>query len=478
MWADFTEPPGHPLHATLPTPGRPHHGERIALVAAATGTPLMPWQQYAAQVATEMLPDGSFAYPIVVVSVPRQSGKTVLIRSVNVERCISYPGAECFYTAQSGKDAAARWKDAVKALYASPLADEITVYRSAGSQRVEFPNLSVFQCFAPLEKSLHGYTPDMVTLDEAMAHDAERGAELMAAIGPAQQTVRHRQLWIVSTMGTSESVFLHGWIDRARRGEPGICLIEYGVPDGLDVYDPAVWLEYHPGFVQGHPFIRPDGSPQVTVAVLQSEAAYQERADFERMYCNRRTSHKKMLIPADLWEPLAGHQDRPDTTELVLAFDVAYDKSASTIVAVWRDLTGRLQTRIVMAGQGTSWLRGALTELRASWSPIAVAADDGGHAREICDGLDWVTTTSAREFATATGQLLTAVKDGQLCHDGTEIFKGSATSVVTRPMGDGVAISRRHSTGDSSPMVALAVGAWVYDHAPAPTGRPFIQFAS
>jgi hypothetical protein len=88
------------------------------------------------------------------------------------------------------------------------------------SERLEFPNGSVLQVFAPTADSLHGYTPATVALDEAFAHDEKLGDELMGAIEPAQQTLPHRQLWVVSTRGDVDSVFLDGWLEKGRAGPP------------------------------------------------------------------------------------------------------------------------------------------------------------------------------------------------------------------------------------------------------------------
>jgi phage terminase large subunit-like protein len=196
----------------------------------ALGRPLMPWQQYVANVSTERVPDPAacgacagvwtqeahvcpYAYQVIVVSVPRQSGKTVLIMVMLMVRCIMYANHQALYTAQTGKDARARWQDLVKLVTASPLRGQVRVKRSQGSERLEFPNGSILGVFAPTMDSLHGYTPPTVVLDEAFVHSPDEGADLLAAIEPAQQTLADRQLWLVSTRGTALSSWFHAWID-------------------------------------------------------------------------------------------------------------------------------------------------------------------------------------------------------------------------------------------------------------------------
>ena len=80
-----------PRFATRPNPDRPSFGRHVATVAAALGTPLLPWQRLVADIAFEVDERGRYAYPLVVVSVPRQSGKTTLVLSNAVHRCLSRP---------------------------------------------------------------------------------------------------------------------------------------------------------------------------------------------------------------------------------------------------------------------------------------------------------------------------------------------------------------------------------------------------
>lgn len=474
------EPPGDPIYSTRLTPGLPNHGERVGIVARATGTPLMPWQQWAATVATQRKPDGSFLYPIVVVTVPRQSGKTTLIRSICVERCVSFPGCQVFYTAQKGKVARRRWDDSRKALLASPFRTQVRVRLSAGSEAITFPNDSAYQPFAPTMDALHSETPALVVLDEPWAFDAELGEALMQAITPAQATISYRQVWLVSTQGTAASTFFHDFVDRGLAGEAGICLIDYGIADDEDVYDPQVWVRRHPGFVDGAPFVRADGDPQITVEYLQHEADTITRASFERGYGNRRTKTKSLLIPDDVWRALAETEDRrlvapADTSQLTLAYSCT--ESAGTVVAVWRH-GGILQSKIVLYRDGTSWMADKLAQLSRSWRPKALAVWNDGPVAEVTDQLERlgvkVHKLTGAEYATSCGAVMRTIKDAELVHDGTDAFTSAAAGVAMRNAGDGFRWSMRDSRGDIAPMVALTAGAWSYDHAPVEYGKPFI----
>lgn len=496
--ADWWELPGAaPLHATRRDLERPSDGNRVALVASTLGTPLLPWQLYTAQVATERVPSPfclacaghpaahtcPYAYQVVVVTVPRQSGKTTLMRAVGVDRGLAMPDQGVFYSAQTGKDARERWHDLVNAVKASPLRHLATVRSAAGSERVVWANGSMFRCFAPVAKSLHGYTPPLVMLDEAFAHDEQLGNDLMGAIGPAQITIPHRQLWIVSTAGTAASVFLRRWVDQGRAGEPGVAIFEWAAgPDVVDIYDPAAWPRFHPAMVNV------DGRQLVTAEALSMEANRLPRSEFERAYGNRWTRTSSNIIAAEAWDALREDEQRPPhhlpPADVVYAWDVMPDRSQADLVALWRPGAGQpVQARIVKSAPGMDWVAPTVAELYGKgYRTFAYAPD--GPGREVADELRAWSMPNARlvavqgaEYADAWGQLLEAIARRTLRHDGSDVLAIHASNVATRPMVDRAAPSRRNSAGPVSGIIALMVGLYVLDHKPPPTPALDYRFA-
>jgi hypothetical protein len=461
----WTLPGAPPLNATRRNLEFRTEGTRAGIIAQALGTPFLPWQQYAADVAGELWPDGTYRYKVVVVTVPRQSGKTTLMRAVGCDRCLHREALGCFYTAQTGKDARERWADLATQITKSPLAPLVHLRRAAGNERVVFANGSMFRVFAPVANSLHGYTPPLVMLDEVFAHDEQTGDDLMGAIGPAQITIPHRQLWIVSTKGTASSVFLNRWIAAGRAGAEGVALLEWAAPDGADIYDPAIWPTYHPGMVQL------PGRPQlVTAAAMQAEADRLPRAEFYRAYGNVETRTASHLISAEAWDRLGPRPGEPDLTtrrgtDEVGAYIVMPGGVSAAVVVAWRNKS-HICVRVAKSGEGVGWVAPAVLELRTqgvkSW-----AAPAAGPASEVTDELGspgWVRRLNGAEYAAAWGGLMRHLAEDSLRHDGSEPLAIGAANVATRPMGDSSAPSLRNSAGDVSALVALMVAAWGVDH--------------
>lgn len=429
-------------------------------MAKTLGTPLLPWQQYVADVASERRPDGSYEYQVIVVTVPRQTGKTTLIRAMATHSALVL-GRDVFYTAQTGKDARARWMDLVKILRVTKaFAGRFKVALRGGSEHVDFGG-AVFQVFAPGPESLHGYTPPKVIIDEAFAQSQAAGELLMGAIGPAQLTIRDKQVWLVSTMGTADSTFFHDWIDRARDGVPRVALFDWGAGEDDDPYTAEGIAGFHPGvgFELNGKVLEPED--------VLGEVEKNTRAEYERAYANRRTITASSVIPVDKWRELAiaGLPAPVDVADLVLSYDVQADRESSTILATWRH-GDRIVGKVVRHEPGTAWLADAVTDLRKRWRPLAVAAVNNGPVLDVTAQLqargEDVQLLNERDYAAASGAFLSLFRDGVLGHDDDRlVMEPSVTGLVPRgAVADGFAFSRRHSVGDSSAGVAFVAGAW------------------
>ena len=453
-----------PTYATAPTPGAPHDLHKIAMTAKALGTPLMEWQETVARVASErrISDPRRFRYPIIVLTVPRQSGKTTLMRAVLTQRALMNPGRIAFYTAQTGKDAAARWNDLVKQIENGPFSGHVKKRMAAGSQSLTFPGGSTISPFAPTPKSLHGYTPHDVMLDEIFAWDAAQGEDLMGAIKPAQITLADRQLWLVSTMGTKDSEFLHSWVEQGRQAinDPGsnVAYFEWSLADGLDPYDPLNW-----GF---HPAL----GNTITLEDLTEAAGSHSAGEWNRAYMNRRSATSEAFVDLAKYDETTIEQIPPAWSQVALSYEADPGRRWAAIMASWMH-DGRPQTRVVMAAPGVDWLAPEVARLYVESRPgLGIHADDAGATRSVTDRLRMmpnrrngsngvpVETTTPRDYATSCGDLKAMIDAGGLDHGEAPSLREALENVVTRPMGEAWAISRAKSTGPVCEAVAAAVG--------------------
>lgn len=462
---DPADLPRPPRFATRRNPALRTRGGKVGVLAAEMGKSLLPHQQYIADVGTELNPPGSeyrFRYQLVIVSLPRQAGKTTLMRPIFLDRALTTPGLQAFMTAQLGKDAAARWEDMITDLEMSPLFRSfMTVRRGKGDQRCTFPNASFIAPFAPELTSLHGYSPPLVLVDEGWAFSAEAGRDLMRAIRPAQITKKDRQLWIISAAGDTRSEWWNELVEAGRRAvdDPNArtAYFEWSMDETLDPYDPASW-EYHPG-LEG----------LITLADLAEEAKPENNthADFLRGFMNIPTKVRDTtVLDLDAWDGLAAEQTPPDPARVAYAYDVAIDRTAASVWGAWRDDAGMLHLHVREVAEGADWLPEYIANLYAE-TGATIGADDGGPARVVTDQLRRanipVEVVGGKDGSTAWGAIKAAVRDGTLRHDGSPALRAALEVAVERPVGDAIRLSRRHSLGPIDAAIAASTAGWLAD---------------
>jgi hypothetical protein len=432
---------------------------------------MMPWQQYVADVALEVDPDGRFAYQLVVVTVPRQSGKTTLFGSVLEHRAITLPRARCWFTAQSGRDAVDWFLNEHEPLLAR-LGGVYRFRRANGSEAVRWPaSGGMVRPFPPTPDSLHGKTSDLVVIDEPWAFDPVRGSQLDQAIVPTQATKPNAQVWKVSTAGDASSVWWLGTVEAGRAAvdqdrRSGVAYFEWACPPDLDPTEAVSWPVYHPAF-------------GITIGPESMQAALDMlgRDEFARAYGNQWVSTLARVIPVEAWRRAAEDPaELPPAGQVALAFDVAVDRSDAAVVAAWRDETGVAHVEVADQRPGVGWLADRVAELVERWRPVVVAYDNAGPAPDVADVLTRAGLTleglKARDYAAACAGLLEALcaPEPLVRYRPHPALDAAAGWAVRRALGDAWAWGRRQSSGSLAALTAATVAVWAVDHAPADLG--------
>jgi hypothetical protein len=436
------------------------------------GRPLMPWQAQVADTALEVDESGRFCYQLVVVTVPRQSGKTTLIGAVLEQRAATLLRARCWFTAQSGRDAVDWFLNEHEPLLASGFRGGYRLRRANGSEAVRWSgSTGLVRPFPPTPEALHGKTSDLVVIDEPWAFDVVRGGQLEQAIVPTQATKPNAQVWKVSTAGDASSVWWLGTVEAGRAAvkagrTSGVAYFEWACSPDLDACDPVSWPVYHPAYGRT---IGPE-SMQAALDMLG-------RDEFCRAYGNQWVSTLARVIPIDAWRRAAEDPvELPGPGGMVLAWDVAVDRSDAAIVACWRDGSGVAHVEVADQRPGTGWLAERLSDLVGRWRPVCVAYDEAGPAVDIADvlirgGLELVGL-KVKEYTAACAGLLEALcaPEPQVRYRPHPALDSAAGWAVRRALGDRWAWGRRQSSGSLAALTAMTVGVWATDHAPAVLG--------
>ncbi len=457
--------PAPPPRWATPLDGRPNFGAEVDKVARLLyGRPLMPWQRLVAEVATAHDGLGNLAYREVVLTVPRQNGKSHFLGALRVWRCLSAPRQLVASTAQTRNDARDRWEELAVAVEGSPLSKVAKASRVVGSERIAYRNGSADRVLAPTEKAGHGLSVDLVAYDEVWA---AKDGRLLQTYVPAMAARPNPQLWLVSTAGTIESRLLASRVEVGRdlADDPAapMAYFEWSAPDDADPDDPEVWAAAMPAYGN-------------TIGAEAVKAARHSLTpgEFRRAFLNQWTTTTEAVIPAEWWAATldpAGRIDGPVT----LGVDVAYDRQSAAVAAAGpHPDPARTHAEVIAHRPGVGWVVPYVLDRLHRHHVTEVVIDPAGPVGSILPELsghlgDRLTVVNGRGHAAACAQFFDACRDGSLSHLDQPALLDALAGATRRPLGDSWAWGRKGSTVDLSPLVAvtLAHGA-AHDRAVAP----------
>lgn len=362
-------------------------GEQAAEVAARLGQPLMPWQRYVMDVALEIDPATALLwYGEIVLTVPRQSGKTTTWLTVSTHRALAWPNPQnIVYTAQTRGKARQKWADEhIPILTKSVFADLMGKPRYANdSEHLPWHNGSRYGIEAGTETAGHGSTYDLGGIDEAFAPESERREQ---AIRPAMITRPEAQLWVMSSAGIAASTYLKEKVDAGRkRVESGrdtrVAYFDWSAPDDADPDDESVWWACMPAL--GH---------TVTIEAVRTVRESMSDAGFRRAYLNQwgtDVSRADQVINADAWLAAQDIDSRvaPDMPR-TLAIDVSPFREYSAIAVGGIRSDGLRHGQVVESEPGAEWVVPRVLEMREQrhiGGPILLCGAAASFATELAD---------------------------------------------------------------------------------------------
>lgn len=448
--------------------------------------PFMPWQRLVADVSGEYDPaTGLPAYREVVVTVPRQSGKTSVQLVKVCDRSLVW-GRACrsAYTAQTGLDARQKViNDWMPVLARSPLRAAVTrELRGAAETAIEFSTGSRLEVLASAEEAGHGRTIDLGLIDEAFADEDDRREQ---ALVPAMTTVPDAQLLVFSTMGTGRSTLLNRKVDAGRAlaeagVTAGIAYFEWSAPDDADPDDPAVWRACMPalGFTIGEAAVR-----HARLTMTDGE--------FRRAYLNQRREHDDRWLPPGAWAGCR-HPDGlvlpPDGSDVWLGFDGSYNNDATAIagctpaghvfrVGLWERPPGASDSWVVPRDRVDAAVHAAY----GRWRVRGMAMDRSRWASEAQAWAErWPGTVAdvpqnRSRMVPASAHFYSAVVQGRLTHDGDPDLARHLANAVTRETPDGAYVTK---DGRNSPLkIDLAIAAILAHEAAMTAPQPVAAVA-
>ncbi len=449
------------------------------------GQPFMPWQQMVADVGGEIDPDTRLpAYREIIVTVPRQSGKTTLFLSWQIHRCLSPRWAQpqrSVFTAQTGKDARDKWLDELFPLIRESRLSKFVhrIYEGMGNEAVRWRNGSLIRLLSTSASSGHSKTLHQAVLDEIW-HDMDGRRE--QGLRPAMITIPDAQLLVCSTMGTDASVVLNAKVATGRAAVAedtgsGVAYFEFSARRGWDPADDEVYYSFHPALCPAPPCRCGDGQWRhtITIDAILAERAALKPPEFARAYGNIADVPDEVReIPSAVWERVQDPAAAP-SGELRFGLDVAEDRGSGAIASVGGGVIELIEHR-----PGVGWTRERARTLAQRWEGVVVI-DGGGPAAYLADDLESdgvrVLRLSAGEVAAACGRMYDDLADARVTFSTRgelwPAMDAAVAGLATKPAGDRKVWSRAASSSDITPFMAATL-AW----RPSDGVAPFALFGS
>jgi phage terminase large subunit-like protein len=410
-----------------------------------------PWQEGIARYALAKDESGEYAADTVVLSIPRQVGKTYLVGALVFADSIINPGTTTVWTAHRFKVARETFKQ-LKAVAEMPSllphVDPDDIYTAAGNESITFRNGSRVLFAARERGAIRGFSKvRRLILDEAqiLTEDA------LSDLAPTMNQAVNPQMILMGTPpkptdpGESFTNLRRQALDG---GAEGLLYVELSAEPGCDYDDEANWREANPSY----PLRTPKKAILRLRKLLSDDDFGREALGIWGMQGGGR------VIGEDVWAGLSGRSKPSD--DVAFAVDVPPERDKA-VVAVASNVAGGVHVELIDQRSGTDWVAGRVGELVKKWGPRAVMLDPAGPAGSLIVPLGNAGVepqlVGGREMAQACGHLFDLVMSGQLIHLDDPVLNLAVDAGRRRRVGDAWAWHRRDTSADISPLVAVTL---------------------
>lgn len=406
------------------------------------------WQDGTGRLITAKRDDGLYAADTVVISIPRQVGKTYMVGAIVFALCIIFPGLTVVWTAHRFKTARETFQAMQRFARRKKVAPHIeSVRRGSGDETVVFRNGSRVMFGARENGFGLGFSEvGVLVLDEAQRLTSKAMDDLVPTTNAAENP-------LILLAGTPPRPTDDGEVFTLMRQEAlegdsaEVLYIELSADPDADLDDQEQWAKANPSF--------PDRTPER--ALLRMRKALTE-ASFRREALGiwDEFSVHQRVVTRQRWDGLIdpGPDDgvRPDA----VAVDASHARRFS-VAACWRGDEGA-HAEEVWAGSDEDEALRWLLDRTTRRMPIVI--DHYSPAASLVPQLRaagrTVKVTSAGDMAKACGLWLGEVDGGRLTHAGQPSVSEALNDAMKRAVGSagGWGWDRRGETAQIHPLVA------------------------
>lgn len=433
------------------------------LASAFFGDPLA-WQRHVLDAMLARDARDRYAYHALALSVPRQNGKSWLVRA----RCfygLVAVGEKVLYTCQHGDTADEMFRD-LAAAFEDEENEELhsllkAVRKTNGQQAIYLENGGYIRFTTRTNSLARGRSYDVIVYDEAQELTRAQQEASLPTISASKK--KNTQVVYLGTPPNPEcvgDVFPEMHAKAHGEAECPFGWMEWGVAECGDVLDRSRWYEANPSL-----------GALITETAIEGELTMtREGFARERLGWWAPDSTSQAAIPRDLWRKSAiksiGNLYRRKTA---LAVKFSPDGSTYALAGAKVNARGQAAFELVELGTtagGTRALAGALWQRRGKVSCVVVDGLNGAGA--LCDQLaelgvprGYVVRPNAGNVITAATGLVDGLRAGTVAHTTQAGLEASALNATVRPIGHGGGWGfGSDGAHPSEPVEACALALW------------------
>ena len=453
---------------------------RVVAQCAAMGVAFDEWQNGIGTIALGKRRDGKYAATVggVVLSIPRQVGKTFLVGMIIIALCILNPRTTVLWTAHRTKTATKTFQTMQGMVRKKKIRGHLAVGRNDGirtangEQEIRFRNGSVIMFGAREGGFGRGFDEvDVEVFDEAQILTEKALEDMVAATNQSRQESGA----LLFFMGTPPRPSDPGEEWLARRAEAletkpadqvvglsdHMVYVEFSADKDADPDDRAQWEKANPSF----PLRTPLESMLRMRKQLKNEDSFKREAlgIYDALDSGQ-------VIDEVSWGKVKDPASMP-IERLTLAIDVAPDRSVASVSLAGRRADGLWHVELDEQKRSVEWVS-AWVQARAERNRLhAVVVDEmtglveERRGRNYLVGTDVVVTLAAaegRDMAIACGQFFDGVMEPtpKLRHTDQPQLNVALSVARKRPLAGAWAWNRKDAESDITPIVSATLALW------------------
>jgi hypothetical protein len=349
------------------------------------------------------------------------------------------------------------------------------VSRAHGEEGIELMNGQRVRFRTRTKGGGRGFTGDRMIFDEAMIMPEMTLGALLPTL-----SARPNPQVVYAASAVDQTIHENGIVlarvrERGVRGDdPSLAYFEWSV-DARDEDGVPLSPDHVPEEVSGDAGVWEQANPSLGIRIAASHIEAERRSMDPRTFAVERLGvgdwpatdgTASVVIGLDEWDGLVDVASVP-LDPVCLSFDVAPDRSMTSISASGVREDGLRHVEIVDRRRGTGWVVDRLVDLNESHSPVAIVCDGSGPAATLIPALEErgvePLVVTAKDYTRACGLIYDLVEEAGLRHLGTPEMRGALRGAAKRPLGDAWAWSRKNSSVDITPLVAATLSLWGMD---------------